>query len=182
MQHAERWPAAVITVSDSCARGSRQDVSGPAVAAELRAAGFETAEPVVVPDEQPAIQDAIQAAIRAAAGPCSLVVTTGGTGISSRDVTPEATAAVCERMLEGVAELMRAEGRRDTPLAVLSRGVCGISGTTIILNVPGSPRGAVNSLRAALPVLPHALELLSGRTEHAGDVAGPPAERKVPRV
>lgn len=180
MQHSERWPAAVITVSDSCARGSRQDVSGPAVAAELRAAGFEATEPIIVPDEQIAIQDAI----RAAAGPARLVVTTGGTGISPRDVTPEATAAVCDRMLEGVAELMRAEGRRDTPLAVLSRGLCGTCGTTIILNLPGSPKGAVSSLRAALPVLPHALELLSGRTEHApsGNVAAPPAERKVPRV
>lgn len=182
MQDAERWPAAVITVSDSCARGSRQDVSGPAVAAELRAAGFETAEPVVVPDEQVAIQDAILTAIRAAAGASRLVVTTGGTGISPRDVTPEATRAICDRMLEGIAELMRAEGRRDTPLAVLSRGLCGTRGTAIILNLPGSPKGAVNSLRAALPVLPHALELLSGRTEHAGDVAGPSAERKVPRI
>ena len=181
-QHAARWPAAVITVSDSCARGSRQDISGPAVAAELRAAGFETAEPVVVPDEQVAIQDAILDAIRAAASSSRLVVTTGGTGISPRDVTPEATRAVCDRMLEGVAELMRAEGRRDTPMAVLSRGLCGTRGTTIILNLPGSPKGAVSSLRAALPVLPHALELLSGRTEHSGDVAGPPAERKVPRI
>lgn len=102
-----------------------------------------------------------------------LVVTTGGTGIAPRDVTPEATRAVCDRLLEGVAELMRAEGRRETPLAVLSRALCGtvsgINGTAVILNVPGSPAGAVSSLRAALPVLPHALDLLEGRTEHAGN-------------
>lgn len=180
MQKTERWPAAVITVSDSCAAGLRQDLSGPAVAAELRHAGFETAEPVVVPDEQIAIQDAI----RAATGSARLVVTTGGTGISIRDVTPEATRAVCDRMLEGVAELMRFEGRRETPLAVLSRGLCGTRGTTIILNVPGSSKGAVSSLRAALGVLPHALELLSGNTEHpaTAEAAAHPIEGKVPLV
>lgn len=180
MQRAAPWPAAVITVSDSCSNGTRQDLSGPAVAAELRAAGFETAEPVVVPDEQIAIQDAI----RAAAGSFRLIVTTGGTGISLRDVTPEATEAVCDRMLGGIAEMMRSEGRRETPLAVLSRGLCGTRGTTIILNVPGSPKGAVSSLRAALPVLPHALELLSGKTEHAepGEAAVHRIEGKVPRV
>jgi molybdopterin adenylyltransferase len=179
-QRTERWTAAVMTISDSCANGSRQDLSGPAVAAELRSAGFETAEPVIVPDEQITIQDAI----RAAAGTARLVVTTGGTGIGPRDVTPEATAAVCDRMLEGIAELMRAEGRRETPLAVLSRGLCGTRGTTIILNVPGSPKGAVSSLRIALPVLPHALEILSGRTEHAapGEAPAPATEGKVPRV
>jgi molybdopterin biosynthesis enzyme MoaB len=99
-----------------------------------------------------------------------LVVTTGGTGISTRDVTPEATRAVCERLLEGVAELMRAEGRQETPLASLSRAVCGTLGTSVILNVPGSPAGAVSSLRAALPVLPHALDLLDGKTEHGAGV------------
>lgn len=176
-QQMQRPAAAVITVSDSCAGGSRQDVSGPAVVAELRVAGFETAEPVVVPDEPTAIQDAI----RRASGTARLVVTTGGTGIGPRDVTPEATRAVCDRMLEGVAELMRAEGRRETPLAVLSRGLCGTRGTSIILNVPGSPKGAVSSLRVALPVLPHALDLLSGKTEHTapGLTAN---DGKVPRV
>ena len=123
---------------------------------------FETVYRVTVPDEREAIEDAI----RKASGMARLVVTTGGTGISARDVTPEATRAVCERLLEGVAELMRAEGRQETPLASLSRAVCGTLGTSVILNVPGSPAGAVSSLRAALPVLPHALDLLDGKTEH----------------
>ena len=100
------------------------------------------------------------------------MVTTGGTGIAARDVTPEATRAVCDRLLEGVAELMRSEGRRETPLAALSRGVCGTRGTTVILNVPGSPSGAVSSLRAALPLLPHAIDLLAGKTEHAAGRSG----------
>jgi molybdenum cofactor synthesis domain-containing protein len=121
-----------------------------------------------------------------------LVVTTGGTGIAARDVTPEATRAVCSRLLEGVAELMRAEGRRETPLAVLSRGVCGIflgkKGSVVILNVPGSPKGAVRSLEAALPVLPHALDLLEGKTEHGagksvgGRHAGDRSKRKAERA
>ena len=127
---------------------------------------------VTVPDERKLIEDAI----RQAAEVARLVVTTGGTGIGERDVTPEATRAVCDRLLEGVAELMRAEGRRETLLASLSRGVCGTvraeQGTSVILNVPGSPAGALSSLRAALPVLPHALDLLEGKTEHGGDVEG----------
>ncbi len=155
-------PSIVITVSDSCARGARQDVSGPAVAGALETAGFETIGLVTVPDETGTIEEAI----RQAAARARLVVTTGGTGIAARDVTPEATRAVCDRLLEGVAELMRAEGRKETPLAALGRGVCGTLGTAVVLNVPGSPRGAVTALLAALQVLPHALELLAGRTEH----------------
>jgi molybdopterin adenylyltransferase len=157
--------AAVITVSDSCSQGVREDRSGPAVARELEANGFLAALRVTVPDEPAAIQDSLRRACSAA----RLVVTTGGTGISQRDVTPEATRAVCDRLLEGIPELMRAEGRRETPLATLSRGVCGTRGTSLILNLPGSPSGALGSLRAALPVLPHALELLEGKTEHASD-------------
>lgn len=153
----------VITVSDSCARGERGDVSGPAVARELEGHGFAVLGRVTVADEQRLIEDAL----RQAANGARLVVATGGTGIGPRDVTPEATRAVCDRLLEGVAEVMRSEGRRETPLAALSRGVCGTRGTTLILNVPGSPSGAISSLRAALPLLPHALDLLAGKTEHA---------------
>jgi molybdenum cofactor synthesis domain-containing protein len=130
----------------------------------LDANGFETVSHATVPDEQERIEDAI----RDASGLARLVVTTGGTGIGPRDVTPEATRAVCNRLLEGVSELMRAEGRRDTPMASLSRAVCGTLGTSVVLNVPGSPAGAVSSLLAAIPVLPHALDLLEGRTEHGG--------------
>jgi len=135
----------------------------------------------MVPDEQKGIEDAI----RHAAGLARLVVTTGGTGIAARDVTPEATRAVCDRLLEGVPELMRAEGRRQTPTAVLSRGLCGTLGTSIVLNLPGSPAGAVHSLETVLPVLPHAVDLLEGKTEHrteGGQAASEPAEmRKVER-
>jgi molybdopterin adenylyltransferase len=160
----------VITVSDASSRGQREDLSGPAVARTLDANDFETVYRVTVPDEREAIEDAI----RKAAGMARVVVTTGGTGIGARDVTPEATRAVCERLLEGVAELMRAEGRRETPLASLSRAVCGTLRTAVILNVPGSPAGAVSSLLAALPVLPHALDLLDGKTEHGepGEATG----------
>ena len=160
--------AAVITVSDGCSRGLRKDLSGPAVARLLDENGFETVLRVTVPDERKSIQDAIRRAARSA----RLVVTTGGTGIAARDVTPEATRAVCDRLIDGVSELMRAEGRRQTPLATLSRGLCGIlsgkSGPALVLNLPGSPAGAIGSLRAALPVLPHALDLLAGNTEHDG--------------
>jgi molybdenum cofactor synthesis domain-containing protein len=162
----------VITVSDACSQGLREDLSGPAVSRTLDENGFETVLRVTVPDEQKVIEDAI----RGAASMARLVVTTGGTGIAARDVTPEATRAVCERLLEGVAELMRAEGRRETPLAVLSRGVCGTirgnQGTSLVLNVPGSPAGAVSSLRSALPVLPHALDLLDGKTQHGAEFGG----------
>lgn len=157
--------AAVITVSDSCFRGERQDLSGPAVAGVLKESGLEVALPEVVPDERAAIENAL----RRAAGHARFVVTTGGTGIGPRDVTPEATRAVCERLLDGVSERMRATGLAETPYAALSRGLCGSLGSTLILNLPGSPRGAVTSLRAVLPLLRHALDLLAGDTAHAED-------------
>jgi len=154
--------SAVITVSDSCASGERTDLSGPAVADALRKRNFSVIGTEVVPDEQTAIQNALAYWAQEA----RFVVTTGGTGIATRDVTPEATLAVCDRLLEGVAERMRFEGAKKTPFAALSRGVCGLRGQTIILNLPGSPTGAVESLEVVVDLLPHAVQLLSGNTKH----------------
>lgn len=158
----EAFRAAVLTVSDSCARGERNDVSGPAVAEALQQHHFAVIETRVVPDEHAAIMKAIVELSRKA----RLVATTGGTGISTRDVTPEATRSVCGRMLDGVAERMRREGEKKTPFAVLGRGVCGVCGTSLVLNLPGSPGGAVESLEAVIDVLPHAIQILAGKTEH----------------
>jgi len=154
--------AAVLTVSDSVALGSRVDASGPAVVRALEQAGFSVAAREIVPDERPVIE----AALRRLAAKAELVVTTGGTGVAERDVTPEATRAVCQRLVEGVAERMRSEGARQTPLAALSRGLCGVCGRTLILNLPGSPAAATDSLAAVIEVLPHALDLLRGKTGH----------------
>ena len=150
--------AAVITVSDSCYAGTRVDRSGPAVVEVLIAGGFTVVEQRTVPDEQPVIERAL----RDCAGHAALVVTTGGTGIAVRDVTPEATRNVCDRLLDGVPEGMRAEGRNETIYAALSRALCGTLGESLIVNLPGSPRGAVTSLTAVLPLVTHALTLLAG--------------------
>lgn len=154
--------AAVITVSDSCARGARKDLSGPAVAQVLEALGFSIKVREVVSDDKIQIQNLLIKLAREV----QLVVTTGGTGVAARDVTPDATIAVCERLLNGVSEKMRSEGSKKTPLAALSRAVCGTRGKALILNLPGSLKGAVESLQAVADVLPHAIELLSGKTEH----------------
>lgn len=159
----ETWTAAVLTVSDSCARGDRDDLSGPAVAETLRKRNFSIVGTEVVSDDQPGIEKALVYW----AGEARLVVTTGGTGIAERDVTPEATRHVCPRVLEGVAERMRSEGTKKTPFAALSRGICGVLRHSLILNLPGSPKGAVESLESVIDLLPHALQLLSGKTEHA---------------
>jgi len=158
----EAFTAAVLTISDSSARGERDDRSGPAVAEALLRNEFQVVAREIVADEQVSIREAI---VRLAAK-ARLVVTTGGTGIAERDVTPEATRAVCDRLLDGVAERMRLVGSRTTPFAALSRSVCGVKGTSIVLNVPGSPNGAVESLEAVVDLLPHALQLLSGHTAH----------------
>ena len=154
--------AAVVTVSDSCARGERTDASGPAVVAALRAAGFQVAAEQLVPDER----SQIETAIRELCSGAQLVVTTGGTGLSPRDVTPEATRTVCDRLVPGIAERMRSEGMKKTRFAALSRGVCGTLGKSLVLNLPGSPAAATESLSAVIDLIPHALELLAGKTEH----------------
>lgn len=165
--------AVVITVSDSSFEGRRLDLSGPAVVERLQSAGFDVAGPILVPDEQPAIEEALRQQCERA----QLVVTTGGTGVAPRDVTPEATRAVCDRLLDGFGELMRSEGRKETRFAPLSRAVSGCRGATLIVNLPGSPRGAQTSLEAILELIPHALMLLQGGAAGHDHDTGMPPER-----
>ena len=155
---ADRAVAAVLTVSDGVSDGTRADESGDVAEAMLRQAGFEVGTRALVPDDRPRIE----AILRELAGTHALVVTTGGTGFGPRDVTPEATRAVIDREAPGLAEVMRAAGLAKTPMASLSRAVAGSVGGTLVLNLPGSPKGVRESLEAVVGVLPHAIELLGG--------------------
>jgi molybdopterin adenylyltransferase len=168
--------ALVLTASDGSAAGVREDESGSAVAERLAALGF-AVERSVVPDDRARIE----AVLREAATRHPLVVTTGGTGLTPRDVTPQATLAVVDYEVPGLAEAMRAEGRRHTPMADLSRAVVGVRGRALIVNLPGSPRGAIESFEAIVAVLDHALETLAGPFDHEGRPdATPPPERATP--
>lgn len=152
------YTAAVLTVSDRSSRGQRPDEAGPLVASLLEAAGYRVVETALVPDERPDIE----ATLIRLSNKAALVVTTGGTGFSPRDVTPEATLAVCERMAPGIPEAMRAASLAITPRAMLSRSAAGIRGGSLIVNLPGSPKAARENLEAVLPTLEHGLKMLLG--------------------
>lgn len=155
---------AILTVSDRGSRGERADTSGAAIRATVEGAGGEVVRYEIVPDQR----DVIAATLRAwcDGGGIDLVLTTGGTGLAARDVTPEATLDVADRLAPGIAEAMRAEGMRQTPMAMLSRGAAAVRGSVLIVNLPGSEKGARESLGAVIGVLPHAVDLLRGQTEH----------------
>jgi molybdenum cofactor synthesis domain-containing protein len=151
---------AIVTVSDSAAQGVRPDRSGPAVSERCRALGWDVVASEVLPDNRTALE--ILLASLADSGSADLILTTGGTGIGPRDITPEATSAVCAQLLPGFSELMREKGRQFTPRAVMSRAVAGVRARALIVNLPGSPKGAVESLDAVADLLPHAVDVLRG--------------------
>ena len=158
--------AGILTVSDKGSRGEREDRSGEVIRKILEGIGAEVVRYAVVPDEVPGIQDPMRE--WADRDGLDLILTTGGTGFSQRDVTPEATSQVLERLTPGISEAIRAEGRKKTPHAILSRATSGIRGRTLIVNLPGSPGGVEESLEIVLPALPHGIEILRGDAQECG--------------
>ena len=160
-----KYTVAVVTISDKGSRGEREDLSGPVVCAVLETADFEVTYTSIIPDERMEIEAQL---IMLAERGMALVVTTGGTGFAPRDVTPEATIAVCDRLTPGIPEAMRAASLRITPNGMLSRQAAGLRGRTLIVNVPGSPKAARENLEAVMGALGHAMQMLRGSTEHSG--------------
>ncbi len=173
MTHDPHRTAAVLTVSDRCARGEATDESGPHLVKRLREVGFQVGDAVVVPDEPAQVTRAL---LRLAdAEDMSLILTTGGTGFSPRDRTPEATRPLLEREAPGIAEAIRAASLAKTAHGMLSRGLAGIRGRTLIVNLPGSLKAVREAFDVLAPVLPHALDLLGGKTANPADHQAPPA-------
>jgi molybdenum cofactor synthesis domain-containing protein len=155
--------AHVITISDGAFHGKREDASGQALVSVLSRGGFEVGGPEVVPDDVERIREAVMTAVERGV---DLVVATGGTGLGPRDVTPQAMATLIDYEVPGLGEAMRRAGAESTPMAVLSRSMAGVRKRALIISVPGSPKGAIESLKAVMPVVGHAIELLHGETTH----------------